>query len=249
MRGGISTREIIVIVPALLGLKRFGGFLNRGWGPISPVCDGTAPHRLVSLYHPPTRVGGRCEARTNQRFYPMELRFPHRGGRCRPERTRFSSPVCLFLDTYGMTPGPGSGPYRPRVELAQQYTNPVQLEIDRSVALGISTLCGEVSILVIYISVFVPGLSELYICGWIMILGMDPIVPRWRLLYVRSPANERPAIRPKGHTTYYMCIFSSKTRSSLQFLTTKLLAQCYRVLLIFHRPDESSVQQQVAASL
>ena len=48
--------------------KVFGGFLNRGWGPISPVCDGTAPHRLVSLYHPPTRVGGRCGARTNQRF-------------------------------------------------------------------------------------------------------------------------------------------------------------------------------------
>ena len=28
------------------------------------------------------------------------------------------------------------------------------------------------------ISVFVPGLSELYIYEWIMILGMDPIVPR-----------------------------------------------------------------------
>ena len=29
-----------------------------GWGPISPVCDGTAPHWLVSFYHPPTRVWG-----------------------------------------------------------------------------------------------------------------------------------------------------------------------------------------------
>ena len=28
------------------------------------------------------------------------------------------------------------------------------------------------------ISVFVPGLSELYVCEWIVILGMDPIVPR-----------------------------------------------------------------------
>ena len=28
------------------------------------------------------------------------------------------------------------------------------------------------------ICVFVPELSELYICKWIMILGMDPIVPR-----------------------------------------------------------------------
>ena len=27
----------------------------------------------------------------------MELGFPHRGGRCRPERTRFSSPVCLIF--------------------------------------------------------------------------------------------------------------------------------------------------------
>ena len=25
--------------------------MNRGWGPISPVCDGTAPHWLESLYH------------------------------------------------------------------------------------------------------------------------------------------------------------------------------------------------------
>ena len=37
-------------------------------GSYLPVCDVTAPHRLVSLYHPPTKVGGRCGARTNQRF-------------------------------------------------------------------------------------------------------------------------------------------------------------------------------------
>ena len=48
-----------------------------------------------------------------------------------------------------MTPGPEMGPCRLRVELAQQCTNPVQLEIGRSVALGISTPCREVSILVI----------------------------------------------------------------------------------------------------
>ena len=65
--GEVSTREVIVIVPALLELQRSGGFLNGVWGPVSPVCDGTAPHWLVSLYHPP-RVGRRCEARTNQRF-------------------------------------------------------------------------------------------------------------------------------------------------------------------------------------
>ena len=49
-----------------------------------------------------------------------------------------------------MTPGPGMGPHRLRVELALKYTNPSQLEIGRSVALEISTLCGEVSILAIY---------------------------------------------------------------------------------------------------
>ena len=30
------------------------------------------------------KVGDRCGAWTNQRFSPMELRFPHRVGRCRP---------------------------------------------------------------------------------------------------------------------------------------------------------------------
>ena len=54
------------------------------------------------------------------------------------------------------------GPYRLRVKLAQQYTNPSQLEIGRSVALGISTLRGGIN--PGDISVFVSGLSELYIC-------------------------------------------------------------------------------------
>ena len=48
----------------------------------------------------------------------------------------------------------------------------------------------------------------------------------------------RPAIRQKGHTRYFLLIFSSKTLSSLKFLTAKFFVQCYRVLLIFHRPDE-----------
>ena len=48
-------------------VKIFGVFLNRGWRPISPVCDRTAPHRLVTLYHSPTRMGGRCGNPTIQR--------------------------------------------------------------------------------------------------------------------------------------------------------------------------------------
>ena len=39
---------------------------EAGMGPISPACDGTAPHRWASLYHPPTIVRGRRGARTNQ---------------------------------------------------------------------------------------------------------------------------------------------------------------------------------------
>ena len=90
------------------------------------------------------------------------------------------------------------------------------------------------------ISVFVSGLSEVYIRESIMILGMDRIVPRWRLLYARSPVNERPATRQKGHTRNFGFMFSSKTRSSLKFSTTKSFVQCYRVLVIFHRPGEST---------
>ena len=100
------------------------------------------------------------------------------------------------------------------------------------------------------ISVFVPGLSESYICEWIMILGINgPYRLQMTVIYLRSSANERPAIRQKGHTRNVMFIFSSKTRWSLKFLTTKFFVQCYRVLLIFHRPDESGLQQQIAAIL
>ena len=174
----------------------------------------------------------------------MELGIPHRGGRCRPERTWFSSPVCLIRymewsplrdGTLSSPGGAGSTIYEPQ---------PIR---DRLVG-GIGdfhTVRGGIN--PGDISVFVPGLSELQICEWIMILGMDPIVPRWRLLHAQYPTNERPATRQKGHTRNFMFIFSSKTRSSLIFLTTKFLVQCYRVLLTFHRPDESGLQQQVEA--
>ena len=89
-----------------------------------------------------------------------------------------------------MTSGPGMGPYRLRVELALIYTTPSQSEIGRSVGLGIFTLCGEVSILVT--SVFVLGLSELYMCGWVMILGWDPIVSDdGYFMYDRRPMSDQ----------------------------------------------------------
>ena len=46
--GVVSTREVILIVPAFSELWRFGGFMNRGWDPIFPVCDGNAPHWWAS---------------------------------------------------------------------------------------------------------------------------------------------------------------------------------------------------------
>ena len=61
--------------------------------------------------------------------------------------------------------------------MAQQYTNPSQLEIGPVGGIGdFHTVRGGIN--PGDISVFVPGLSELYICDSIMILGMDPIVPR-----------------------------------------------------------------------
>ena len=80
-----------------------------------------------------------------------------------------------------MTSGPGMGPYLSSPGGAGFIVyEPQPIEIGRSVALGISTLCGEVSILVIYIHIRVRStvLSEWYICERILILGMDPIVPR-----------------------------------------------------------------------
>ena len=70
------------------------------------------------------------------------------------------------------------GPYRPRVELALKYTTPSQSEIGRSMGLRIvSTLCEEVSILVI--SVVVPGLLQLYMYGWMNYdPGMGPYRPK-----------------------------------------------------------------------
>ena len=64
-----------------------------------------------------------------------------------------------------MTPRPGMGHYRLRVELALEHTSPSQLEIGRSVALGISTLCEEVSILVIYSCSFPGSQRCIYVNG------------------------------------------------------------------------------------
>ena len=65
------------------------------------------------------------------------------------------------------------GPCPTEVELAQQ-TN-LAANQRSAVGVGFFTPCGEVSTRMI--SVFVPGFSELYMCGWIPIPACDPIVP------------------------------------------------------------------------
>ena len=56
-------------ISRVVGAVEIGRIFEAGMGPYLPrVCDGTAPHRLVSVYDPPTRVGGRCGAPTDQRF-------------------------------------------------------------------------------------------------------------------------------------------------------------------------------------
>ena len=44
VRSGVDTGGPIAIVPAFLELQKSGGFMNRGWVPIFPACDGNAPH-------------------------------------------------------------------------------------------------------------------------------------------------------------------------------------------------------------
>ena len=71
--------------------------------------------------------------------------------------------------------------YPPEVELAQ-HANHGQSESQSAGGVGVSIPFREVSTRMI--SVFVPGLSELSICGWIPTPACDPIVPGRRLLCI-----------------------------------------------------------------
>ena len=115
----------------------------------SPVCDRTDPHWLVSLYHPPARLSGRCRPPTNQLFFPMELGFPNRGGRCRPERTRFYPPVGLIINIW-IDPWTGDGTLASPGDAGSTIYEPRPYR-DRPVG-GIANFhtVREVSIVVIY---------------------------------------------------------------------------------------------------
>ena len=97
-----------------------------------------------------------------------------------------------------MNSGPGIGTYRPWVELALTYTTPSQSKIGWSVGVGFSTMRGDFNPGDIYPCLFPGCRGCLCMCGLTTILGWNPDVPRRRLLYVRSLADERPAIRQKA---------------------------------------------------
>ena len=106
----------------------------------------------------------------------MELGFPHHGGRCRPEGTPFSPPVCLFFEYIEVAMDRGWDTIVPGRSWLYNIRAPANYRSAGRRHWGFPHCAGR------YnpgdISVFVPGLSELYICERIMTLGMDPIVPR-----------------------------------------------------------------------
>ena len=81
------------------------------------------------------------------------------------------------------------GPYRPLAELAPKHTTPSQSEIGWSGGLGIiATLCGEVRVSVLVISVFVPWLSELWMyVRMVYDRGMGPCRPQTTVALCTSP--------------------------------------------------------------
>ena len=133
------------------------------------------------------------------------------------------------------------------MELALQYTKSSQFEIGRSAALGVSTLCGEESILMmIHVRSLVVG---------VVYMSMDydswsgPYCPQTTVTLCMIFGQRATSNQTKRPYQEFYAFISSKTRSSLELLTTKLFVQCYCVLLIFHRPDESGLLQQVATIL
>ena len=127
----------------------------------------------------------------------------------------------------------------------QQYTYSSRLEIGRSVALGTSTLCGEVSIPVIHPCSFPGCRSCTYVNGLLFWESTLSSPDDGYFVYDLRPMSDQQSDKKEIYiyTRNFMFIFSCKTRSSLKFLTTKNFVQCYRVLPTFHRTDERGLQQ------
>ena len=120
---------------------------------------------------------------------PVGLGFPHRAGRFRPREITVFVPRLSELYMYGGIYDPGMGPCRRQRHYSRAPAN------QRSAGgVGVSTPCGAVSTR--GITVFVPGLSYLYIYGGISDPGMGPCRPRVALTFSSSPS--RSAIGRRG---------------------------------------------------
>ena len=165
--GAVSTRVVIVIVPAFLELYRFGGFMNGGWDPIFPVCDGNASHRWASIH-----LGQRCGARNYRRLANGIGVFSPCGAVSTRESWVFFPGWLMEFWRYGTTSGPGMGPYPPEVELAQ-HTNPNPSEIGRW-GWDFHTMRGGVNLDDVRVRPRVVGVVDVWMDSD---PGSDPIVP------------------------------------------------------------------------
>ena len=76
-------------------------------------------------------------------------------------------------------------------------------------------------------------------------LGMGPYRPQMTVSLCAIPGQRAASDQTKR--PYQVYVFYFVKDSSLKFLTAKLFVPCYRVLIILYLPDESDLQQQVAA--
>ena len=139
---------------------------ESGMGPYLPRARRKFPP-VMGLYPPRRALWSSNQSAISQR----DCGFLTVRGGVDPRKLGFVPRLVEVLQRFGTTSGPGMGPYPPEVELAQ-HTNPIQSKMGRWG--WVFTPCEEVS--TERISVFVAGISELHMCGWIPMPGCAPIV-------------------------------------------------------------------------
>ena len=187
----------------------------------------------------------------------MELGFPHRGGRCRPEGSPFASPVCLIFRCMEWPLDRGWDPIVPGWSWLYNIRISANLEIGRSAALGIYTLCGEVSILVIYPSSFPGCRSCIHVNGlwfWEWTLSSPD---NGYFMYDLRPMSDQQSDKKAipGTLCFYFCLNSIEPEILIhQILWKKYFEDVSREVRTINTniPStrrENGLQQQVATIL
>ena len=117
---------------------------------------------------------------------PVGLGFLHRAGRFRPGESAFSSPDCRSCKGIEGFLIRKRKPILPGVCWLYVRSPANQRQ---AIGVGVSTPCEVVSTR--GITVFVPGCRSCKCMEGLMIRGWEPVVPGWRWLYSRAPANQR----------------------------------------------------------